>query len=102
MSKVRLLDNGINPRMFAQPEVFETPERDLDLSPDKLASAALVEEVRKIHELLLGHQEKKHLAEVQTKYLREWQLIACITDRIFFTGYLTVNIITIIVLFCGT
>ncbi|KAK7003430.1 neuronal acetylcholine receptor subunit alpha-9 [Biomphalaria glabrata] len=102
MAKVRLLDNGINPRMFAQPEVFETPERDLDLSPDKLASAALVEEVRKIHELLLGHQEKKHLVEVQTKYLKEWQLIACITDRIFFTGYLAVNIITIIVLFCGT
>ncbi|KAH9502550.1 Neuronal acetylcholine receptor subunit alpha-9 [Bulinus truncatus] len=105
MSKVRLLDNGINPRMFAQPEVFECNESgnfEYDSFPDRELSSIIVEEVTQIKKLLLNHQAKKDRAEVNARYLKEWQVIASVTDRIFFTVYLAVNVITVFVLFCGT
>ncbi|CAL1530115.1 unnamed protein product [Lymnaea stagnalis] len=105
MAKSRLLDNGVNPRMFAQPEVFEPSERDCgydSVLEHSSTSGPLMEEIRRIKEILLTHQEKRQKEEVKATNIREWRLIACITDRIFFTAYVLLNVVTIIVLFCGT
>jgi hypothetical protein len=42
-------------------------------------------------------QQKK--GEIKEKYIREWKVICCITDRLFFLFYLIINIVGVAVIF---
>ncbi|ESO84738.1 hypothetical protein LOTGIDRAFT_131629, partial [Lottia gigantea] len=59
----------------------------------------LLEEVRAIREMLEKVREKKAKAEEKEKYVREWRVIACVTDRVIFIFYLLVNTVGLICIF---
>ncbi|RUS81384.1 hypothetical protein EGW08_010856, partial [Elysia chlorotica] len=101
LAKVRLLENGLTSRSVQPTDQYDTLEKDLgyDSVPERDASALLLEEVKMIKEMLLREQEKRQSEEERNKYLREWRIIACITDRVFFILYVAINVITIVVLF---
>ncbi|KAK3785418.1 hypothetical protein RRG08_045172 [Elysia crispata] len=104
LAKVRLLDNGVTARAAPPTDHYDTLEKDLgyDSVPERDVSALLLEEVKVIKELLMREQEKRQSEVERDKYLREWRVIACITDRVFFVLYVAINVVTIVVLFCGT
>lgn len=110
MGQVRVLENGDNSRVIVQQEVavqqevVENSDRDYgyDSVPEREATAVLLEDVRSIKELLLRSQDEREREEKKNVYLREWRVIACITDRIFFVVYVVINTVTIGVLFCGS
>ncbi|KAK6169108.1 hypothetical protein SNE40_020223 [Patella caerulea] len=100
--QVRLLDNGMdkpgnndssNDNSFS----FTTPGED-QFNFNRYYGPVL-EEVRSIREMLEKVREKKAKIEEKEKYVREWRVIACVTDRIIFIFYLLVNIIGLIAIF---
>ena len=71
--------------------------------PENTSSTSmLLAEIRQIKDILLKSQERLQSEEERKTYLREWRMVACVTDRLFFVVYVTINAITIIVLFTGT
>ncbi|XP_046582869.1 neuronal acetylcholine receptor subunit beta-3-like [Haliotis rubra] len=97
-SKVRLLDNGIDYRVTPQ-----TEGSDLDAFLDRggFRSGAILEEVRGIRDILEKNEEKKRARDERERYIREWRVIACVTDRFFFLIYVIINIVGITVIFKG-
>ena len=124
-SQVRLLNDGKEEQTFRLPKppsmqntgiqqnsgthaqhVFE--QNNCHTSPDgnendklSILKSSLAADLRKIREILEFHRDKKEKAEKKDKYLREWRVICCVTDRFFFILYLIVNISIIVVIFYG-
>lgn len=100
-AKVRLLNNGTDeslPPTLA--ERFAEQRQANDENKYDNCRSALIEEVRLIREILqkvkdstLGQVEKQ-------KHLREWRVIACVMDRMFFVFYFIANTSAIVVIFC--
>ena len=68
---------------------------EITLSPN------LTEDIRIIREMLEQVRNKKAKVEQKEKCLREWKVICCVTDRMFFMCYLLINITGIVVIFFG-
>lgn len=126
-SQVRLLNDGKEEQTFRLPKppsmqntgltqhqqqnsglqhVFE--QNNCNTSPDSndndrftILKSSLAADLRKIREIMEFYKDKKEKAEKKEKYLREWRVICCVTDRLFFVLYLFVNISMIIVIFYG-
>ncbi|XP_061175747.1 neuronal acetylcholine receptor subunit alpha-4-like [Saccostrea echinata] len=122
-SQVRLLNDGKEERTFTMPKppsmqntglqqnsgvqnIFE--QNNCHTSPDSnendrlnILKSSLATDLRKIREILEFHRDKKEKAERKEKHVREWRVICCVTDRLFFLCYLIINITMIIVIFYG-
>lgn len=126
-SQVRLLNDGKEEQTFMLPkatsmqntglmqhqqqnsglqQVFE--QNNHHTSPDSndndrfaILKSSLAADLRKIREIMEFYKDKKEKAEKKEKYLREWRVICCVTDRFFFILYLIINISMIIVIFYG-
>ena len=107
-AQVRLLDNGTDAKCanqeFAEPggqsqqmgDEFNTQFRN-----GTGGSGQLLDEVRAIRDMLEKVKEKKAKVEEKEKYVREWRIIACVTDRLIFIFYLLVNVVGLAVIFLG-
>lgn len=62
-------------------------------------AAPLMEEVRAIRDILEKVRDKKAKMEEKDKYVREWRVIACVTDRIIFITYVLINFVGLLVIF---
>lgn len=107
-AKVRLLDNGVDSsRMLARQESFDScnfesySERTQGSSPHS-RHGPLLEEVRGIREALQRHEDKRLSTEERERRVREWRVIACVTDRVFFLVYVVINFAGLMVIFLGT
>lgn len=124
-SQVRLLNDGKEEQTFRLPkapsmqntglmqqqnsglqQVFE--QNNHHTSPDgndndrlAILKSSLAADLRKIREIMEFYKDKKEKAEKKEKYLREWRVICCVTDRLFFILYLLINVSMIIVIFYG-
>ena len=67
-----------------------------------LRNAPLLEEVRGIRETLQAYEDKRISREDNDRRVREWRVIACVTDRLFFITYVIINFIGLMVIFLGT
>ena len=104
-ARVRLLDNGRDSRnpnvgMSNCGDGYEQNNIHNNLQ-DMCVYSSLHEDIRAIRELLEKFHDKKAKAELKEKCLREWKVICCVTDRLFFLSYLIINIVGIIVIFFG-
>nr|KAG5707552.1 hypothetical protein BaRGS_001100 [Batillaria attramentaria] len=117
-AKVRLLDNGVDsrvslepsktssePRMLAQQESFDSC--NFECYSDRGAPAGnrfgpLLEEVKGIKDVLQRYQDRQDSVEERERLVREWRVIACVTDRLFFIMYVIINFVGLMVIFLGT
>ncbi|XP_014776336.1 neuronal acetylcholine receptor subunit alpha-3 isoform X5 [Octopus bimaculoides] len=101
-AKVRLLENK-DEKMSASSDTLEpsVPDTVIEQHDDRqsLMRSAILEEVKAIREMLDKVQEKKMKLEEREKLVREWRVIACVTDRLFFIVYVLVNVIGVLVIF---
>ena len=103
-TQVRLVDNGKEEIQFnnighlGQNSSEQQPNYPLETS---IPCIKLEEDIRAIRDILENYRDKKAKAEQKEKNLREWKVICCITDRMFFILYLLINVIGIIVIFFG-
>ena len=104
-AKVRLLDNGVDSRMAHLKDSPEAGlgENGIDAGIDKNYSTrtSILHEVRSIRELLEKNEERKLKQEERERYNREWKVIACVTDRLFFIIYVLINIGGVVMTFKG-
>ncbi|KAK3090352.1 hypothetical protein FSP39_011112, partial [Pinctada imbricata] len=122
-SRLRLLKDGKEEQTFCPPKpmqgtmnnpplqsVFDsnsnnqngTIPRELsngDIDRLGIIRSSIAEDLRMIREILENYKERKEKAERKEKHVREWRIICCITDRLFFLLYLLVNIIGICIIF---
>ena len=63
--------------------------------------SSLSHDIHIIREILEAYRDKKAKAAQKDKYLREWRVICCITDRLFFLMYVLFNIVGIVIIFFG-
>lgn len=107
-AKVRLLDNGVEAnRMLARQESFDSC--NFESYSDRTQGSGtqsrqwpLLEEVRGIREALQRHEDKRLSKEERERRIREWRVIACVTDRVFFIIYVCMNFVGLMVIFWGT
>lgn len=101
-AKVRLLENK-DEKMSASSDALEpsVPDTVVEQHDDRqsLMRSAILEEVKAIREMLDKVQEKKLKLEERERLVREWRVIACVTDRLFFIVYVLVNVIGVLVIF---
>lgn len=100
MQNTGLQQNSGLPQMFEQNNFHTNPDSNEN---DRLGilKSSLATDLRKIREILEYHKDKKEKAEKKEKYLREWRVICCVTDRLFFLLYVLINVTMIIVIFYG-
>ena len=117
-SRVPLLNDTKDERTYCLPKpmqgtqplqnVFEnctqngTITRELsntDLDRLGILRSSIAEDLRIIRDILENYKDKKEKAEKKEKFVREWRVICCVTDRLFFIIYLFVNIIGICIIF---
>ncbi|KAL4239615.1 hypothetical protein ACF0H5_000423 [Mactra antiquata] len=102
-AKVRLLDNGRDSRGVNA--CCETTDHNNvnhnNVLGDMCLNTGFAEDIRAIREILEHFKDKKAKAELKEKCLREWKVICCVTDRLFFISYLVINVVGIIVIFFG-
>ncbi|XP_060073674.1 acetylcholine receptor subunit alpha-1-B-like [Ylistrum balloti] len=91
-AKVRLLDEG-------KEDGYEQNNKDCNIERLNIIRSSLSEDIRIIREILEAYRDKKAKAEQKEKFIREWKVICCITDRLFFLMYLVVNVIGIVIIF---
>jgi len=105
--KVRLLDNGRESSSNHSRGNFGVTTSDIEHNnihanvPEMQISSSLTEDIRVIREVLEQFRDKKAKAETKEKCLREWKVICCVTDRMFFLSYVIINITGIVVIFFG-
>ncbi|XP_041364120.1 neuronal acetylcholine receptor subunit alpha-2-like [Gigantopelta aegis] len=107
-AQVRLLDNGTDAKC-GNPEFAEPGSQSQQITEEFNSqyrngiggSGQLLEEVRAIRDMLEKVREKKAKVEEKEKYVREWRIIACVTDRLIFIFYLLVNVVGLAVIFLG-
>ena len=102
-TQVRLVDNGKEEIQFNNigHHGQHSPERSNHPLETGAPYVKLEEDLRVIREILESYKDKKAKAEQKEKNLREWKVICCITDRLFFILYLLINVVGIIVIFFG-
>lgn len=105
-AKVRLLDtpNGreIGQKLSMAHEIIEYQQlrdRDSLRHMEDPLKAEMLDEIRSIREMVERVKEQKVRREDHEKFIREWRVIACITDRFFFVIYVIVNAVSLIVIF---
>ena len=100
-AKVRLLGNGRDDRNHT----MDMPNcGGTDIEQNSVMGsfpATLNEDIRAIRDIMEKIQDKKSKQEAKEKCLREWKVICCVTDRLFFLSYLLINIVGIVVIFYG-
>ncbi|KAL8577715.1 hypothetical protein ACOMHN_062329 [Nucella lapillus] len=64
--------------------------------------ASLLDEVKGIKEVLQRHENKRLSIEERDRRIREWRVIACVTDRLFFIMYVIIHFVGLMVIFLGT
>ncbi|VDI47137.1 Hypothetical predicted protein, partial [Mytilus galloprovincialis] len=89
-ARVRLLAE--KKEEFYRSDIYENgqPNGDIDFSIPM--RSGLAEDIRVIREILEKYQDQKKRNEIREKHIREWKVICCITDRLFFLLYLLINI----------
>jgi hypothetical protein len=55
--------------------------------------------VRAIRDILEKVRDKKAKLDEKEKYMREWRVISCLTDRTLFIIYVIVDVICVMVIF---
>ncbi|XP_060564524.1 neuronal acetylcholine receptor subunit alpha-2-like isoform X1 [Ruditapes philippinarum] len=102
-AKVRLLDNGRQESRGVNTNYNEVEHNNVHNNQlgDLCLNTSFADDIRTIREILEQFKEKKAKAELKEKCLREWKVICCVTDRLFFISYLLVNIVGIVVIFFG-
>lgn len=92
-----------NARVYCatQDQLLDPVDRDLgyDTVPERDNQISLLQEVRRIRDILLKSEDKRSIEEEKNLNLKEWRIIACVTDRIFFVIYVTLNVVIIALLF---
>jgi len=104
-ARIRLLDNGNNGNRnqnfgMSSPVEMECNNVQSSYKEFNLPSNVM-DDIHSIREALDQMKEKRVKAETKEKCLREWKVICCVTDRLFFIMYLFINVVGIIVIFCG-
>lgn len=102
-AKVRLLDNGRDSRGVnaCSENVEHNNVNHNSQLGDLCLNTGFADDIRAIREILEQFKDKKAKAELKEKCLREWKVICCVTDRLFFISYLVINVVGIIVIFFG-
>lgn len=102
-ARVHLLDNGQQKQNFGEvTSPCDIENNDVQATiPEFRLPSNIVDDIHAVREALDQFKEKRAKAEMKEKCLREWKVICCVTDRLFFIMYLLINIIGIIVIFYG-
>ena len=105
-TQVRLVESGTDEIQFNNIGHFgqhgqHSPDQSNFHMESNMSFTKLEDDIRAIREILEAYNEKKAKTEQKEKNLREWKVICCITDRLFFILYLLINICGIIVIFFG-
>lgn len=101
-AKVRLLDNGRDKKgVTTNYNDVEHNNVHGNQLGDLCLNSSFADDIHAIREILEQFKDKKAKAELKEKCLREWKVICCVTDRLFFISYLLINIIGIVVIFFG-
>ncbi|XP_025101181.1 neuronal acetylcholine receptor subunit alpha-10-like [Pomacea canaliculata] len=112
-AQVRLLDNGAEKSRGTPPPppppgsgsvgaFGEMADNGFQQGGDDFSSpgvAPLMEEVRAIRDILEKVRDKKNKMDEKEKFVREWRIISCVTDRVIFITYLLINFIGLTVIF---
>lgn len=92
-AKVHLLDKNIECRSDL-PEHELSQVEDVPSDDDDWENVAeLVSEVGSIQTLLEQFQEKRQSSDSKQLHVREWHMISCIIDRVFFFFYAIINVV---------
>ena len=105
-TQVRLVETGKDDIQFNNIGHFgqhgqNSPDQSNFHMETNMSFTKLEDDIRAIRDILETYNEKKAKVEQKEKNLREWKVICCITDRMFFILYLLINICGIIVIFFG-
>ncbi|XP_052819741.1 neuronal acetylcholine receptor subunit alpha-2-like [Mya arenaria] len=105
-AKLRLLDNGRESKNHTVGFGVSASDSEQNnvhcgTSHEMSLSQSLSDDIHTIRLILEQINEKRAKAEMREKCLREWKVICCVTDRLFFISYLCINIIGIVVIFFG-
>ncbi|KAL5018214.1 hypothetical protein ScPMuIL_003936 [Solemya velum] len=96
LAKVRLLDNCNDKLPLSRStDTFDQNNEE----KYGILRSSLAEDIHVIREILEKYKEKKMQNELRDKSIREWRVICCVTDRLFFILYLAINITGILVIF---
>lgn len=101
-ARVRLLGNG-NRQNYGMQSPCDAEHNNVNTQclKDFCLPPNVIDDIHAIREALDQFKEKKSKAELKEKCLREWKVICCVLDRLFFIMYLFINVIGIIVIFYG-
>lgn len=104
-ARVHLLDNGNNAnstQTFGVTSPCDVDHNNVNTNTkDVILPQNVVDDIHSIREALDQLKQKRANAELKEKCLREWKVICCVTDRLFFIMYLFINVVGIIVIFYG-
>lgn len=99
-------DRGVRVRLLAdrkddcyRHDIYENGQPNGDIDIQFPLKTGLAEDIRIIREILEKYREQQKKGEIKEKYIREWKVICCITDRLFFLFYLIINIVGVAVIF---
>lgn len=96
LAKVRLLDNCNDKLPLSRStDTFDQNNEE----KYGILRSSLAEDIHVIREILERYKEKKIQSELRDKSIREWRVICCVTDRLFFLLYLAINITGVLVIF---
>ncbi|XP_052059416.1 neuronal acetylcholine receptor subunit alpha-7-like [Mytilus californianus] len=99
-------DKGVRVRLLAEKkeefyraDLYENGQSNGDIDFSIPIRSGLAEDIRVIREIVEKYQDQKKRNEIKEKHIREWKVICCITDRLFFLLYLIINIVGVIIIF---
>lgn len=104
-ARIRLLDNGNNgnpTQSFGMQSHCDVDQNNVHSNfKEAVLPQNVVDDIHSIREALDQLKDKRAKQELKEKCLREWKVICCVTDRLFFIMYLFINVVGIIVIFYG-
>lgn len=80
-------------------DMYEHLQQNGDIDMPFPIRCGLTEDIRIIREILEKYQDKQKKNEIKDKHIREWRVISCITDRLFFSFYLIINVVGVVFIF---
>ncbi|XP_063446518.1 neuronal acetylcholine receptor subunit alpha-2-like [Mytilus trossulus] len=96
-ARVRLLAE--KKEEFYRSDIYENGQSNGDIDFSIPMRSGLAEDIRVIREIVEKYQDQKKRNEIREKHIREWKVICCITDRLFFLLYLLINIVGVVIIF---
>ncbi|XP_041364462.1 neuronal acetylcholine receptor subunit alpha-2-like [Gigantopelta aegis] len=95
-ARVHLLDMGVDSK-----SEFGTDDSSCGPSPAKFPTAPdpLLEDISSIREYMDRIRDDEILQEERKRNVREWRIIASVVDRIFFVGYVFINVLGVTLIF---